>query len=120
MVATELLLALLATELLDEDLLDDELATELATLEEEDDLLEELLATELEEEVATLLELDELVVPAYEHQAEVVKVLDGKLLDEHTTLVVNVPYTKLPDLPSATERVPLNEQLAPVFCAHLV
>jgi hypothetical protein len=50
----------------------------------------------------------------------VVKVLEGKLLDEHATLLVNVPYTKLPDLPSATERVPLKEQVAPVFCTHLV
>jgi hypothetical protein len=70
---------------------------------------------------ATTLELDEeVVVPAYEHQAEVVKVFAGKLLDEHTTLLVKVPYTKTPDLPNATERVPLKEQVAPVFCTHLV
>jgi len=29
--------------------------------------------------------------------------------------LVNTPNAKLPDLPSATERVPLNEQKAPVF-----
>jgi len=32
---------------------------------------------------------------------------------------VSVAYTKVPDLPYATERVPVNEQVAPSL-AHLV
>ena len=56
------------------------------------ELVMELLALldELDDAV-TLLELDEVVVPAYEHQAEVVKLFAGKLLDEHATLLVKVP-----------------------------
>jgi hypothetical protein len=99
---------------LDEELAEDE-------LDELEELLDDELEEELDEEEEELELLDEdVVVPAYEHQAEVVKLLVGKLLDRHATLVVKVPYTKLPALPSATERVPLNEHVAPVFCAHLV
>jgi hypothetical protein len=49
-----------------------------------------------------------------------VKLLEGKFDPVQATPFVNVPYTKLPALPRATERVPLKEQVAPVFCAHLV
>ena len=86
------------------------------------ELLEELLEDEdelLDEEDEELL--DELLVDAaYEHQAEAGKLLDGKFELEQATLVVKVPYTNEPDLPKATWRVPLKEQVAPVFCAHLV
>lgn len=65
--------------------------------------------------LATLDEADELVVVfAYEHQAESVKALPplNRLLLQ-VKLPLSVAYTKLPDLPNATLRVPLMLQLPP-------
>ncbi|GAA5172246.1 hypothetical protein [Viridibacterium curvum] len=108
---TEELLWLLA--LAEEAALEDEDRTALlATL---DAALEALLEDTLDEE------LDEaLAVGAYEHHAEVPKLLLGKALPVHAKLPVLVAYTNVPDFPSATERVPLMVQVAPVFCAHFV
>ena len=67
-----------------EEELDDELLLELedeAALEL-DDLLDETELAALDDEL--------VVVPAYEHQTELLGAL-GKLLSEHNTLVVNVP-----------------------------
>lgn len=116
---------LLEEELLELELLDEELDEELDELLLDDEVLLELLdELLLDEELDELLppddDVDELVVGAYEHQADVVKLLAGKFALEHATLFVNVPYTKLPDFPRATWRVPLKEQVAPVFWAHLV
>jgi hypothetical protein len=71
----------------------------------EDELLEELL---LEEELLVVLPDDEVVLPplvvgAYEHHADVTpEKAPPKFELEQATLLVKVPYTKLPDLPSAT------------------
>lgn len=96
--------------------LEDELLDELELLDEE--LLDELDELELDEE--ELLEDEELVVAPYEHQAELVKLLAGKAEPVQAKLPVLVAYTNAPDLPSATERVPVIVQVAPVFCTHLV
>jgi hypothetical protein len=97
-----------------EELLEEEL------LELEELLLEEELL-ELDEELLELLVEPPVVVGAYEHHAEVTpEYAPPKFELEQATPLVKVPYTKLPDLPSATWRVPLKEQVAPVFCAHLV
>ena len=77
---------------------------ELEVVEDElelDELLDEEL--ELEDELDDELELLVVVVGAYEHHAEVTpENAPPKFELEHATLLVNVPYTKLPDLPSAT------------------
>jgi len=93
---------------------------------EDDELLDELDDELVEDdELDELLDDDELelvvVVGAYEHHAEVTpEYAPPKFELEHATPLVNVPCTKLPDLPRATSRVPLNEHWAPVFWAHLV
>ncbi|GAB2902813.1 hypothetical protein GCM10027046_35050 [Uliginosibacterium flavum] len=48
------------------------------------------------------------------------KLLAGKAEPVQAKLPVLVAYTNAPDLPSATDRVPVIVQVAPVFCAHLV
>jgi hypothetical protein len=117
---------LLEVELDELELLLDEVELDELLLEDElEELDDELLEDELDE-LELLLEEDELlelpvVVGAYEHQAEVIpEYAPPKFELEQATLLVKVPNTKLPDLPKATWRVPLKEQVAPVFCAHLV
>ncbi len=88
---------------LDEELLDDEL--ELDELEELDELLE--------------LEDEPDAVGPIEHQAELLKLLDGNSAGSQVKLPVSVAYTKEPDLPRATEWVPLMLQVPPT-CAHFV
>jgi hypothetical protein len=72
---------------------------------DEDEL--ELLELDDELELDELLDDDELelelVDGAYEHHAEVTpENAPPKFELEQATLLVNVPYTKLPDLPRAT------------------
>jgi hypothetical protein len=76
-------------------------------------LLELLLELELE-----LLELDEPVAP-YEQYRGLPTPIAGNREAEQVSGPVNVAYTNVPDLPYATERVPLNEQVSPSL-AHLV
>jgi hypothetical protein len=65
-------------------------------LELEDELVE------LDEELLLLVE-PPVVVGAYEHHADVTpEKAPPKFELEQATLLVKVPYTKLPDLPSAT------------------
>lgn len=84
-------------------------------------LLEALLEDEAAALLATLDELDELAGLAgpIEHQALLVKLLAGKSDVWQLKLPVSVAYTKLPDLSSATEWVPLMLQLPPIW-AHFV
>lgn len=73
----------------DEVELEDELE-----LDEDDELLDDDELVELELE---------LVDGAYEHQADVTPENEPPKFElEQATLLVNVPYTKLPDLPRAT------------------
>jgi hypothetical protein len=95
-VATELEEALLATLL-------DELLDELLAFDELDDELED----EPEDSAPT------------EHHALVVKLFEGNSDWEHVKEPVSVAYTNEPDFPSATECVPLIEQVLPI-CAHFV
>ena len=101
---------MLDTDTLPAELVQDEPRPPLVLVVLEDELLEdELLLDELELDEELLLE-DELlvevppeVVGAYEHQAEVTpEKAPPKFELEQATLLVKVPYTKLPDLPRAT------------------
>jgi hypothetical protein len=71
--------------------------------------LVEVVLLELDDELELLLEEELLlveplvVVGAYEHQADVTpEYAPPKFELEQATLLVKVPYTKLPDLPRAT------------------
>ena len=55
----------------------------------------------------------------YEQYRGVPTLMDGKSEAEHVTGPVRFAYTKVPDLPYATERVPENEQVSPSL-PHLV
>ncbi|WP_223871716.1 hypothetical protein [Candidatus Dactylopiibacterium carminicum] len=78
-------------------------------LDEEDDWLLELL------EEALLLVLE----PEYEHQRVPLIEFDGNNEAWHVNEPVSVAYTNVPDLPKATERVPLMLQVSPSL-THLV
>ncbi len=109
----ELLLATLATtELLEE-------IEELELLEAAALLLALLDELELAVELDALLE-EVVTVGPTEHQAVLVKALPPVNSDRaQVKLPVSVAYTKLPDLPSATEWVPVIVQLDPTW-AHFV
>ncbi len=99
---------------LDEDEEEELEPPELLELDEE--LLDEDELLELDDE--ELLELPEAAGPI-EHQAELLKLLDGNNFVSQVKLPVSVAYTKEPDLPSATVCVPLMVQAPPTW-AHLV
>ncbi len=104
-----------------------EVATELDEADEA--LLDELLAAldalleallDDEDDTVLLAALDDAALAGpIEHQALLVKLLAGKSEVWQVKLPFSVAYTKEPDLPSATEWLPLMLQ-APPTCAHLV
>jgi hypothetical protein len=87
---------------------------------DEDELVLELeVELELVELVELLvLELDEPVFE-YEQYRGLSTLIDGNSEPEQVIGPVSVAYTNVPDLPYATDRVPVNEQVAPSL-AHLV
>ena|SRR5690349_16850024 len=83
----------------------------------EDELLELELELVLLLDEELLLELD--AVPPYEQYRGLPTLVDGNKDAEQVIGPVRFAYTNEPDLPYATERVPLNEQVSPSL-AHLV